>query len=414
MRLLKIGVYADAYLRSFYEQHPALKAQPYATQHAALMSDCFGSSDFWTTALKQFDYETCETIANAEAMQKRWALEQGTGYRESNWMLEISIAQVKCFRPDVLIVADYSTINAAFIRRLRRECPSVRLVLIWCGAPYSDASIFRECDIVLSCVPELVTHFRENNHRCYHLNHAFDPRVLEKIDATVCGEVDFAFLGSINKWAQFHHEREQILLGLIERTDIRIWSDIKRPSPRRGPRIAARRKIHDGLRVARRIGVSASLLAALPMVGKAVGRESRPEPLPESTPSVDDRLVARAQAPLFGLAMFRQIRQSKIVLNTHIDISSHSASNLRLFEATGAGACLLTDWKENMAELFEPDAEAVTYRSVEECIEKAEYLLTHEDERRKIADAGQRRTLREHTYARRAVEFDRIIRAALS
>jgi hypothetical protein len=414
MRLLKIGVYPDAYLRSFYERQPALKAQPFITQHAALMNDCFGSSDFWTKALEQLDYETCETIANAEAMQKRWARDQGLSYCESNWMFEITNAQVKFFRPDVLIVADYSTISAAFLRRLRQECPSVRLVLIWCGAPYSDASIFRECDIVLSCVPELVTHFRGNGHRSFHLNHAFDPRVLEKIDATVRQEVDFAFLGSINKSAQFHHERERILLSLIERTDIRIWSDIKQPSPRLGPRMAARQKILDGLRAAHRIGVPESLLAALPVVGKVVRRESIPAPLHESTPPVDGRLVACAQAPLFGLAMFRQLRQSKVVLNTHIDISSNSASNLRLFEATGAGACLLTDWKENMAVLFEPDAEAVTYRSVEECIEKAQYLLSHEDERRKVANAGQRRTLREHTYARRAAQLDQIIREALS
>jgi hypothetical protein len=75
MRLLKIGVYADAYLRFFQARHPAFATQPYALQHAALMNDCFGSSDFWTVALAQLGYETCETVVNVEAMQKRWALE---------------------------------------------------------------------------------------------------------------------------------------------------------------------------------------------------------------------------------------------------------------------------------------------------------------------------------------------------
>ena len=72
MRLLKISVYADAYLRFFHARHPALATQPYAIQHAALMNDCFGSSDFWTTALRHLDYETCEIVINVEAMQKRW------------------------------------------------------------------------------------------------------------------------------------------------------------------------------------------------------------------------------------------------------------------------------------------------------------------------------------------------------
>lgn len=409
MRLLKIGVYADAYLRFFHAQHPALATQAFAIQHAALMNDCFGSSDFWTTALAQLGYETCEMVINVEAMQKRWALEHGVSYRENNWIFEITIAQVKTFRPDVVIVADYSTVTAAFIRQLRQECPDIRLVLIWCSAPYNDASVFRESDIVLSCVPELVTHFRESGHRCQHLNHAFEPRILEKIDTTAESNTDFAFLGSIHKSAHFHHGREKILLSLLEATNIRIWSDLKPASLRHRRSVSARQKVYDGLRAARRIGVPSSLLNSLPMVGKAARWESRPE----SPPAVDDRLARKAHTPLFGLEMFQQLRQSRVVLNTHIDISSNSASNLRLFEATGIGACLLTDWKENMAELFEPDVEAATYRSVEECIEKAQYLLVHEDERQKVASAGQRRTLREHTYAQRAGQLDQFIRAAL-
>jgi spore maturation protein CgeB len=74
---------------------------------------------------------------------------------------------------------------------------------------------------------------------------------------------------------------------------------------------------------------------------------------------------------------------------------------------------MLTDWKENMRELFEPDAEAVTYRSAEECVEKVRYLLAHENERQTIAAAGQRRTLHDHTYAHRAVQLDRIVHEAL-
>ncbi|HYG80937.1 MAG TPA: glycosyltransferase, partial [Pyrinomonadaceae bacterium] len=106
-------------------------------------------------------------------------------------------------------------------------------------------------------------------------------------------------------------------------------------------------------------------------------------------------------------------RESRVVLNTHIDISTTSASNMRLFEVTGVGSCLLTDWKPNIGDLFEPDSEVITYRGAEECIEKVDYLLSHESERRAIAAAGQRRTLRDHTLARRAEQLDAIIRAAL-
>jgi spore maturation protein CgeB len=107
--------------------------------------------------------------------------------------------------------------------------------------------------------------------------------------------------------------------------------------------------------------------------------------------------------------MFRCLRNTKVALNTHGDVSRHSASNMRLFEATGVGTCLLTDWKPNLHELFEPDVEVATYRCAEECIEKARYLLDHESARRDLAAAGQRRTLAEHTFSRRAEQLHAII-----
>ena len=73
------------------------------------------------------------------------------------------------------------------------------------------------------------------------------------------------------------------------------------------------------------------------------------------------------------------------------------------------GTCLITEWKKNLADLFEPDLEVVTYRSAEECIEKVRYLLDHDEERQAIAAAGQKRTLRDHTFARRVRQLDELI-----
>ena len=112
--------------------------------------------------------------------------------------------------------------------------------------------------------------------------------------------------------------------------------------------------------------------------------------------------------------MFQQLANSKITFNNHINVSSHSASNMRLYEATGVGTCLLTDWKENLPEFFEPDTEIVTYRSVDECVEKVQWLLAHPQQREQIAKAGQARTLKDHTFAQRAIQLDEIIRKALS
>ncbi len=405
MRLLRLTTNYQGYLDRFYAQQPKLVTQSYADQHAALMADSCGWADFWSVALNRLGYEAGEIIANAEPMQKRWAMENGFPFSENNWVLEIAAAQVKAFQPEVLFLNDYYTFSAAFLRQLKSECPSIRLVLGWCGAPYPDSTVFHEYDIVLSCIPEMVQHFRENGHRCYHLNHAFEPRVLERIDTNRSPTANFTFIGSIVRQKNFHNEREKLLLDLVKETDLRIWSDLRRSAPQLGG-LKMRQLAYDALKTVRHVGVPQSLLTATPLVRKVASWEKRPE----LADDIDDRIARRADPPLFGVAMFQQLYESRVALNTHIDISPLSASNMRLFEATGVGACLLTDWKPNLPSLFEPDTEVVNYRSNEECVERVRYLLKHEDERRRIAVAGQKRTLQDHIFARRAEELDEIIR----
>lgn len=66
---------------------------------------------------------------------------------------------------------------------------------------------------------------------------------------------------------------------------------------------------------------------------------------------------------------------------------------MRLEEATGVGTFRLTDFKDNLQTLFEPNREVVTWRSVNECLSMIDRYLNDEDERTAVAMAGQARTL---------------------
>jgi hypothetical protein len=173
--------------------------------------------------------------------------------------------------------------------------------------------------------------------------------------------------------------------------------------------VLLRQCAYDVVHVVNRAGVSDTTLEALPVAGKVRQWKARPE----LAPRLDPRILSRANPPLFGLEMFQQLQRSKVSLNTHIDISATHASNMRLYEATGVGSCLLTDSKSNLGELFEPDSEVVAYNNWEECVEKLNYLLAHDDARRSIAEAGQRRTLKDHSFDNRAARLDHIIQTAL-
>jgi spore maturation protein CgeB len=81
----------------------------------------------------------------------------------------------------------------------------------------------------------------------------------------------------------------------------------------------------------------------------------------------------------------------------------------RVFEAAGAGACLITDAWEGIELFLAPDEEVLVARDGQDV---AAHLAALTPERaRAIGEAGVRRMLAQHTYAHRGVEVDALLRA---
>ncbi len=79
----------------------------------------------------------------------------------------------------------------------------------------------------------------------------------------------------------------------------------------------------------------------------------------------------------------------------------------RVFEAAGAGACLITDAWEGIELFLEPDREVLVAR---DGAEVAAHLQALTPERaRRIGEAALRRVLAEHTYAHRAAELEAVL-----
>ncbi|WP_127754127.1 glycosyltransferase [Devosia sp. 1566] len=80
----------------------------------------------------------------------------------------------------------------------------------------------------------------------------------------------------------------------------------------------------------------------------------------------------------------------------------------RVFEAAGAGACLITDFWEGIELFLEPETEVLVARDGQDV---AEIMAALSPERAQaIGQAALARVLRKHTYDHRAVEADRIFR----
>jgi len=79
----------------------------------------------------------------------------------------------------------------------------------------------------------------------------------------------------------------------------------------------------------------------------------------------------------------------------------------RIFEAAGAGACLITDQWTGIELFLEPGTEVLLARNGEEV---AEHLLALTPERaRAIGNAAYKHVLSEHTYAHRATQLETLL-----
>jgi spore maturation protein CgeB len=110
--------------------------------------------------------------------------------------------------------------------------------------------------------------------------------------------------------------------------------------------------------------------------------------------------------------MYRTLAQSRVTLNMHVDVgrANNAGGNMRLYEATGCGALVISDFAPDVPEIFQPGREIVTYRTISELNEKVHYYRDHRAEAEGIARAGQIACWQRHGYERRIREFEAIIK----
>lgn len=371
MRFLIINTDYPAFIQKLLECHPGYDKKSFDEQHHLRMATLFGMADFYSSNLRALGHEAWDVIANLEPLQRQWAREQGFSAAETrwrfrlrrgwvpwfsrmeleNWLINILAEQVRRYRPDVIYSMAMETIGTEFLKRVKGY---YRLAIGQHAAPLPTID-YSAYDLVLSSLPNQIDHFRALGLKADYLRLGFESRVLDHVGARAPTH-PIVFVGGLGG----HHEAGAMMLDHLARAlPVRVW------------------------------GYSTDQLP----VGLA--------------------LHGCCHGPLWGVEMYRVLRDAKIVFNRHIDVAGPYANNMRLYESTGVGACLLTDAKSNLADLFEPGREVLVYHSMEECLELARHYLEHDNEREAIALAGQQRTLRDHTYTQRMQELVEIVKRYL-
>lgn len=97
--------------------------------------------------------------------------------------------------------------------------------------------------------------------------------------------------------------------------------------------------------------------------------------------------------------MVSAFNTSKVVLNIHTWFGKYNyGPNPRVFEANGCGAFQMSDYKDEILELYEPEKKIVRYNDIPELKKKLFYYLQHTEKRTDIAKTGMQRTVHNHTY----------------
>jgi spore maturation protein CgeB len=393
-KFIKINAPFFTYSRKF--DNPRYENFSYEKMIEEIEWDAVFLNGSWAYYLNKLGYHAEEIYTTVRPLQLKWAKEHDVTVDHSNWKSQIALEQIKLFKPDIVYSSDW---DMPLLRKVRMDIPSVKLVIGGFGSYIPPLDGWEVCDFIVNPAPEAVQYLKESGFSAVHLNFGVDPRWLERTKTTE-QNYDFTFSGALLLTPGTHRNRIEILDSVIRQfNDMRIgiFTDNKQTEKQI-------KKFSNGswkFKFKRKIMNRLSLKSYVEDLVRSKERINK---------KAIKRIIAHNLGEVYGIDMLGIFQQSKIVFNVHASSSPTHASNFRLFEATLAGSCLLTDWKDNLPDLFEPDREIVTYRCVDEAVDKVRFLLNSESERGAIAKAGQQRTLRDHTLEIKAAELDEIIR----
>lgn len=96
-------------------------------------------------------------------------------------------------------------------------------------------------------------------------------------------------------------------------------------------------------------------------------------------------------------------QRAKIGFNVH-NRGDYTVGSYRLFDLAGNGVLQISDGGEYLDAFFRVGEEILGYRDADDLIERIKYYLAHDDERRRIAQNGYRRVMRDHRIGHRLQE----------
>lgn len=302
------------------------------------------------------DAQFVSFLARFDVLWKYWQLISriplvGRRLHEQTPMAKVLMKQILAGDSQVVFALNPNLLTPRLAKKLR--CAG-KILVGQIASPLPPDAFFSSYSLMLSAFPPQVEHFRALGIRAEHVPLAIEssrvpstPRRLEE------RSIEVSFVGSIGR----HHRGSDELLRYVAREvpGFQIYTS------------SSKSKL-------KRLG-----------------------------------LLQNFAGPAWGPRMMEIYSDSKIVLNRHIGMAKGFAVNFRMYEATAAGAVLLTEEAPNLSDLFAPGQEVETYSKAEVAGDKIKYLLNNLEEAQRVAEAGRQSVLERHLMDYRLEQVENLI-----
>lgn len=373
MKFLQVLQFYPDYLNDFYRRNPQLSSANYNDQITEFINDGFGAIHTISPYMKDQGYESNLIISNSNYSQMQWIRENRISFdTNQNLIFEITRRQIETIEPDIIYFLDPITFDSRFIRTLTWK---PKLIIGWRAANIPPHIDWSEFDIMLSSLKSLrQAALTLGAKSAEHFSPGFPLWIYDRVK-DLKPQYDVVFSG---QWTLNQHPNRN-----------KYIKEIAKAAADPGK----------GFRCAFYLSGQANTI----------------------TPDVKKYDLGGR----FGIEMFRALRSGRIALDARgileirksatesIDLAGKETANMRIFEVTGCGVFLLTEYFENIKEYFNPGKEIETFKDEKELIEKISFYSAHPEERDIIAQKGQERCFRDYSMTKRAEDFDRIIQKHL-
>ncbi|MCW8896648.1 MAG: glycosyltransferase [Flavobacteriales bacterium] len=311
-----------------------------------LVNDGYAASYILKPALEHKTNEVFFTIWNYERLQLLWAKENGLTTTD---LTEIKLAQIKKFKPDVFYnMSPFADDN--FIELLIQSGVKTYNIC-WNGFIEKRPRTFPFYDIHLTLHQPFVNYWKKLGLKANELQ----PAVIDKwLNNPQEKTIDVLFYGQYYKG--IFNKRNELINQLM------LYS-------KSSPYLI---NVHLQVQEIKR------LILKLPKINI------------QQTVFPSKKIRKLILPPLYGQELSNTLKKSKIVVNAYGDNNQDYKSNMRLFEAIGHGALLISE-RGNYPEGLIPDEDFITYSDYNELESVIEKVLMNWDDYKEFAERASKK-----------------------